>query len=140
MAYRECIVLTGENSKIGHVEVSLLKGGDIFFVICMFLVAFKFVTSRSEESTSVEIRMQNKVIHTLSLLKDTCIHENGVTVVVENYKAFVQQSNCPSQVCVKSGSIKRVGQTIICVPNGVVIQAKGENLQKNRRGIDAVAE
>jgi hypothetical protein len=37
----------------------------------------------------------------------------------------VTDAHCPEQVCVHSGWIRKPGQTIICVPNRVVIELKG---------------
>lgn len=44
----------------------------------------------------------------------------------------VVESNCPERFCVRTGRISRQGQTIVCVPNRVVIEVRG-----GRRGYDA---
>jgi hypothetical protein len=37
----------------------------------------------------------------------------------------VIDSTCPEQICVHSGWIRKPGQSIICVPNQIVVELKG---------------
>ena len=36
-------------------------------------------------------------------------------------------ADCPDQICVKTGSISRSGQSIVCAPNRVVVTVTGED-------------
>lgn len=46
------------------------------------------------------------------------IDENGVTMI---------SSDCQNQVCVRTGTINEVHQSIVCAPNKVVIKIEGES-------------
>ncbi len=46
------------------------------------------------------------------------------TVVFENGAVFVRNADCPDGLCVKQGNIARRGQTIVCLPHGLVITVK----------------
>ncbi|OYD16643.1 hypothetical protein CH330_02240 [candidate division WOR-3 bacterium JGI_Cruoil_03_51_56] len=53
----------------------------------------------------------------------------GSTVVsIKDRAARVVRSDCPRKLCVRMGEITRPGQVIICVPNQVVVQLVGEEL------------
>ncbi|MBI4712834.1 MAG: NusG domain II-containing protein [Planctomycetes bacterium] len=38
----------------------------------------------------------------------------------------ILHSDCPAQVCVHTGWIKNIGETIICLPNKVLLEIKGD--------------
>ncbi len=41
---------------------------------------------------------------------------------------YFEQSDCPDKVCIKSGTLLKVGQSAACLPNGILIKLtpKGE--------------
>ncbi|MDD3705993.1 MAG: NusG domain II-containing protein [Clostridiaceae bacterium] len=54
--------------------------------------------------------------------------ENGkyIDIVVDENGAYVKDVVCPDKVCQKTGLINRVGQSIVCLPNRVVIYIEGQ--------------
>lgn len=48
-----------------------------------------------------------------------------MVIEIKSGRVRVAESNCPNQVCVRTGWVSRPGRTIICVPNRVVIKVKG---------------
>ncbi len=53
---------------------------------------------------------------------------NGTNVLcIEEGKAYIKEANCPGyQDCVETGKIFMVGQTIVCLPNKLVVEIVGE--------------
>lgn len=53
---------------------------------------------------------------------------NGGTniLTVENGQAYMSHADCPDKVCIGMGHISRAGDSIICLPNRVVITVEGE--------------
>lgn len=49
----------------------------------------------------------------------------------------IKEANCPDQICVNWGSIKRPGQTIVCLPHKVVISITGD--QEGEPPLDDIA-
>lgn len=47
-------------------------------------------------------------------------------VVIENGAARMVSASCPDQVCVQTAPIRLPGQTIVCLPNRVVVEVTGE--------------
>jgi hypothetical protein len=52
---------------------------------------------------------------------------NGYTLLVEagDGEIRVSEADCPTQDCVHTGFIHRVGQSIVCLPARIVIQLEG---------------
>ncbi len=46
-------------------------------------------------------------------------------LVIENGAVRMLEASCPDQVCVHTGAISKPGQTIVCLPNRVVIEISG---------------
>ena len=51
--------------------------------------------------------------------------ENYNVLVISNGEAYIEDASCPDHVCVKSGRVSLDGQTIVCLPNKVVITIVG---------------
>ncbi len=49
-----------------------------------------------------------------------------LTVAVEDGAVRVAASDCENQICVKSGAIRRAGQSIVCAPAQLVITVERE--------------
>ncbi len=63
-------------------------------------------------------------------LKDfapTTLSHNGytLTVAADGDSVWVSDSDCPTQDCVHTGTIRRAGQSIVCLPAQVVIHLEG---------------
>lgn len=48
--------------------------------------------------------------------------EKNNTLVIENGKAYIQDATCPDKICVKHRSVSKVGETVVCLPNRLVIE------------------
>ncbi|MGN0408534.1 MAG: NusG domain II-containing protein [Bacteroides sp.] len=46
-------------------------------------------------------------------------------VVIDNREVYMESADCPDKVCVKTGRIRRAGETIVCLPHKVVVEIKG---------------
>jgi hypothetical protein len=61
--------------------------------------------------------------------------KNGpVQLKIDESGIRVSKSPCPSRICMRMGSINRQGQSIICIPNHVLIII-GKNKDQNPDGI-----
>ncbi len=55
--------------------------------------------------------------------------KNGLNnhLVIKNGEADITGADCPDKLCVHQKKISRNGETIVCLPNRVVIEIKGED-------------
>ena len=64
----------------------------------------------------------------LSLAEDREMTVDGdyhLTITVKDGAVSVTHSDCPTQDCVRTGVISRTGQSIICLPEQVVVKLAG---------------
>ncbi len=58
---------------------------------------------------------------------ETDIISDGINrLVIEDGKAYISYADCKTQVCVKSGKIQNVGETIVCLPHSLIIEIISE--------------
>lgn len=86
------------------------------------------------EGTTVRIELDGRVIGSYSLAVDREVEilsgENGEEknlLVIRDGKAYVSSATCPDGICANHRPISRVGESIVCLPHGVVITVIGED-------------
>jgi len=60
-----------------------------------------------------------------------------VHLVVDNSGAWVDDADCPTQDCVRTGKIARAGQSVVCLPARIVVTIEGA--AQNTASYDAIA-
>ncbi|MCD7801877.1 MAG: NusG domain II-containing protein [Clostridiales bacterium] len=119
----------------------LLIGGLI--AVGLVLTAFVLLSRMGGQSDSltVVIRQDGAVVATLPLEEDaayTVQGEDGAVnrVVIEDEAVYMEEASCPDRLCVKQGKIRYAGDSLICLPNRVVVEITGQD----DLGLDAVAK
>ena len=57
-------------------------------------------------------------------------------IAIEDGAARIVASPCARKLCVRMGAARRAGQTIVCVPNKVIVRIEGERAGSDE--IDAI--
>ena len=88
----------------------------------------------------VEIAVSGTIVDTLPLSEDTRLVISGANdgeniLVIEDGKAYMESASCPDGICVRHTPISKDGESIICLPNQVVVTVRGGE----KRDVDAVA-
>lgn len=77
---------------------------------------------------TVTVTVDKKLYGTYSLATDAVIEIKTDTgynkLVIKDGKAFVEEASCPDGICAGHRAIHRDGESIICLPNKVVISVK----------------
>ncbi len=74
-----------------------------------------------------EVRVDGNLKETLDLRGGNAEYNfAGVTLRVEDGYVYAPHAECPDLVCVRRGKISKPGQAIVCVPNRVSVEIKGE--------------
>ena len=112
----------------------ILIVGILVSVVVMF---FAFGHLLDGDGSMVEVTVEGKVIGRYSLEHEQTIELNGTnTLVIEGGKADMLDADCPDKLFVKQKAISAEGETIVCLPNKVVVTVvKGEKATE-----DAVAK
>lgn len=51
-------------------------------------------------------------------------------LVIKDGKAFITEASCPDQYCVKHSAIDRQNQSIVCLPNKVVVEIENGDVSE----------
>ena len=105
----------------------VLVGGLLVVAAVLFLALGRW----SAQGRTVEVQVDGVAVATLPLDVDTTYSIDGIdgghnTLVIADGKATVTEATCPDGVCVRHRAIYRAGQSIICLPNKVVVKVVGE--------------
>lgn len=112
-----------ENKKL--LSDIILVGVLLLVSLSVFLIWYLNGTDGSTAVVSVD----GDVVAEYSLAIDGVYYLNGGTnvLVIEDGAAYIREANCPGyQDCVETGRISRVGETIVCLPNKLVVEIVGE--------------
>lgn len=122
------------------------KKGDViiyFFIGIFFFFGLNYVMNmKTVKGNNIEIYVDNQLKYVYPLQKekrDYFVDTNlgGVNVQIENMKVRVTTSNSPLKICVKQGWISNVGDTIIGVPDRLLIKITGKSSEESE--IDGIA-
>lgn len=103
-----------------------MKKNDWIRAACILLAAvaillFQFVRSDSGAG-KVSVTVDGEIFGTYSLAEDQTVDIDGTNrLVIENGTAEMEWADCPDQICVNHRAVSREGESIICLPNQVVI-------------------
>ena len=88
------------------------------------------ILSRTGES--VQVRVSGRVVASYPLSEDREAEISGADggvnlLVIRDGGARIEEASCPDRLCVGMGVIRRAGQSIICLPNQVVVEIVGSS-------------
>ncbi|WP_310604716.1 NusG domain II-containing protein [Anaerosporobacter sp.] len=120
-----------------------MKKNDFVLIACLlvvigvFLVVFQYTSKAGEIAV---VKVEGEVMERLPLNIDTEIvvtGKNGGTnkVIVKDGYVSVAEASCPDHYCVKHKKIKKDKETIVCLPNEVVVEIEG----KTKNELDTIA-
>lgn len=114
---------------------------DIIIIAAILLVSLSLlliVTLSKEEGSVVVVEIDGTTVATYPLDKNAeySLNDGSNVLVIEDGVAYMNYSNCPDHTCEKTGKIRYVGQTIICLPNKIAVTIKGDNAEG---GVDFVS-
>ncbi|NLC03519.1 MAG: NusG domain II-containing protein [Tissierellia bacterium] len=110
----------------------------IVFVIILALLSTLFIRRQAFSSSGKYISVQVNGQEVKQIIFDPKIIGNKIPIETEfgynlieigDERVRVIEADCPDKIDVKQGYISRIGETIVCLPNRMVIEIKG--LDKN---------
>ncbi len=115
-----------------------LKKGDMIIIIILAIAVISWLginkMSESKDERQIVIETNGdfyKAIPMETGMKQKEIHielENGnhIDILIDDNGAYVKDVICPDKVCQKTGVVSKVGQSIVCLPNRVVVYVEGK--------------
>lgn len=111
---------------IGRRDLVLLA---VFLVIGLILLAW-WQFRPAAAGGIAEVAVDGEVMAELPLAEDTEMVIEGYdggenTLVIRDGEADITSASCPDGVCVRHRAVSRDGESIICLPNRVVVTIRG---------------
>ncbi len=95
-------------------------------LLAAIVLLFVFGHFTSGKGAMVEVSVDGKVTGRYSLQAEQTIRiQNTNTLEIKDGKADMIDANCPDQLCVTQKAISRDGESLICLPNQVIVTVVG---------------
>lgn len=114
------------------MQISIIKKYRLDIIVIAALLGLSLlilltVNLTKKEGSVAVVELSGIVVAEYSLNKNGEYSLNNGTnnLIIENGVAYLNYSNCPDHTCERTGKIKYVGQTIVCLPNKLSITIKG---------------
>lgn len=106
-----------------------LKAGDILLII-IFLSFLFFIPHKKGKNLRVKVKNKRVFLYPLNIDRELKFHGSiGTTrVIIKNGAAKIQKAPCPLKLCEKRGWISNQGEQIICIPNKIMLEIEGSNI------------
>lgn len=98
--------------------------------------------AKGAQGTFVTVTVNGSVYGTYALAENQTVpiknKEGAVTntLCIQNGKADMTEADCPDKLCVKQKAISAENETIVCLPNRVVVSVTGSK----EEGVDGFAQ
>ena len=110
------------------MNILKIKVLDFLLVALLLTLCFTPIFFIGQSGKTAEISINGVVDYVLKLDEETTITlENIGTVIVKDGKIHIENTTCNDHSCEKTGEIYRSGQSIICLPNRLVIRISGNS-------------
>ncbi|MCR5255249.1 MAG: NusG domain II-containing protein [Acetatifactor sp.] len=96
----------------------------IFILVGLFLAAVVFLTKQTGKSVTVSVSGKDVISFNLDEDREYMIEgkDGGQNLlIIRGGKAWIEEANCRDGLCINMGKIDSVGQSVICLPNEVVV-------------------
>ena len=99
----------------------------ILIILALSTVILIVTRSSKEQGAYVVVMVQNEEIARFSLGADGIYDINGGTNTIEIKDGRVRmlEAFCPNHLCIRQGWISLEGQSIVCLPNKVIVTVHG---------------
>lgn len=114
--------------KSGQKKRDLLLLAVLLAAAALLFAGREFFAGRPAIMVSVSVDGTEIMTLDLNRNDDIVIESgNGQTnhLIIEDGKAFLTEASCPDKLCVRQGAISETGQSIVCLPNRVIVTIVG---------------
>lgn len=103
-----------------------MKKGDIIIILSVLVLSITsaFIFISGGDANSVTVKKNDKIIYRGSIYENKTIDTNGNIVEIKGGKVKVTSATCKNQICVNHREIDKKGESIVCLPNMVIVEIK----------------
>ncbi len=116
-----------------------LVGGILILALLCWLVPKGLRLVDGNKETELKTTVAGEVYGTYSLEKNQVIKIQDTNVCeIKDGKVKMTEASCPDHVCIRQGTIDAPGETVVCLPNKVVLEIVSKDGEED--GLDAVVK
>ncbi len=109
-------------------------------ILGVAVALFLFLKFSANDGETVIVKVDKKEIARYDLNTDREVIIDGKdggknTLVIKDGKAYIKDATCPDKLCEHQGKVHMVGQSLICLPNRVVIEITDDKKDEEFDGI-----
>lgn len=119
---------------IHQVGLVIMNKNDIKLIVVIFVIvtlSIIFINIFKKTGSFAKVYYEDDLILKIDLSKDGNYKVNGyngeVLIEVKDNKIRVDRENSPRHLCSKQGFIDSTTQTIVCLPNKIIIKIEGKD-------------
>lgn len=120
-----------------------MKKSDIIIIGIVFVIALVcgiYFYFGKEEGSYAIVKVDGEIYGQYSLKKEQIIQipserDNYNQLVITEGYADIQDASCPDKICVHQKKINKSGETLVCLPNKVIVEIKSEE----KSSLDGIA-
>ena len=111
------------------------------YITISIIIGYMLLWGPSDAPDLVEVKVNNEIYGRYSLPLETPMEinldENGHNniLVIDGYEVYMKEADCPDQLCVQQGVIKKTGAMLVCLPNKITVEIIG----KRSDGVDIIS-
>ena len=114
----------------------IMKKWDLIIIIVLIILSLMpirfLISNNNVDLKRVIINVNGEEYETLELkenINEIIKIEEGLGVneiYINKGQVYMNHSNCTDKVCMRQGKISKIGESIVCLPNRVFIEIKGD--------------
>ncbi|MBQ3196266.1 MAG: NusG domain II-containing protein [Clostridia bacterium] len=104
---------------------------DVLLIAVLLIAGLALMLLPKKAGARADIRIDGELYgsYTLNTDRRVDIEKDGAVLgvaVIEDGKVYMESAACGGGDCVKQGAVNRVGQCILCLPQGISIYVMGQ--------------
>lgn len=107
-----------------------MKKNDIILAVIILIIAgaglLIYIGLGKQSAGTITVTVDGEVFGTYSLEKNQKIQINDTNhLVIQDGQADMIEADCPDQICVDQKTISKNKESIVCLPNKVIVEVVG---------------
>lgn len=131
-----------KQKKVQYSNIGITRG-DLYLILIILitgLILFLMIQISSKSGQCLYVYYAQKLVTTVQLNKNENLNIQGdlgiSQIVIRDGQVWMEKSPCPQKICIHMGKITHHGQSIVCIPNRIVLLIKKNHDPK----IDAITQ
>ncbi len=94
-------------------------------IVCVIVLAFllhEFIGGKGAGSVTIKVSGKIEGVYPLSEDREIAINGGTNILVIKNQQADIVDADCPDKLCVNQKPISKNKESLICLPNKVVVE------------------